>query len=102
VWFTPEGHRNSSGTLLPFKTGAFRLAAAAQVPIVPVVAAPLGSVVDTRRLLSRRGRLAISILDAVAPLPAPSDEGIPAQAAAVREAMQREFDRLAGERRKDP
>src|SRR5262249_9102870 len=26
VWFMPEGHRNTSGTLLPFKSGAFRLA----------------------------------------------------------------------------
>src|ERR1700693_2054575 len=29
VWFMPEGHRNTSGTLLPFKSGAFRLAIAA-------------------------------------------------------------------------
>ena len=100
VWFTPEGHRNSSGTLLPFKTGAFRLAAAAKVPIVPVVAAPLDSIVDTRRLLSRRGRLAVSVLDPVLPLSTPSDEGIPAQASAVREAMQREFDRLASDGKK--
>ena len=30
VWFMPEGHRNQSGTLLPFKSGAFRLAIAAR------------------------------------------------------------------------
>ena len=42
VWFMPEGHRNTGRELLPFKTGAFRLALAAQVPIVPVVAAPPG------------------------------------------------------------
>jgi 1-acyl-sn-glycerol-3-phosphate acyltransferase len=99
VWFMPEGHRNSGPELLSFKTGAFRLAAAAKVLIVPVVAAPLESIVDTRRLLSRRGRLAVSVLDPVLPLSTPSDEGIPAQASAVREAMQREFDRLASEGR---
>src|SRR6266545_2361280 len=49
VWFMPEGHRNTSGTLLPFKSGAFRLAIAAGVPILPVVAAPLLTVADPPR-----------------------------------------------------
>lgn len=31
----PEGHRNPTTTLLPFKQGAFRSAIAAQVPVVP-------------------------------------------------------------------
>ena len=97
VWFTPEGHRNASGDLLPFKTGAFRLAAAAGVPLVPVVAEPLDRVVDTTRLLAHRGRLRISVLDPVAPIPpeaAESEEAIRAQADAVRSAMQAEFARL--------
>lgn len=97
VWITPEGHRNDSGELLPFKTGAFRLAASARVPIVPVVAEPLEAVVDTKRLLAKRGRIRISVLDPIAPLEgsaAESEEAIRAQASAVREAMQREFDRL--------
>src|SRR6266852_1720219 len=41
VWFMPEGHRNTGPELLPFKTGAFRLALAAGAPIVPIVAEPL-------------------------------------------------------------
>lgn len=94
VWFTPEGHRNASGTLLPFKTGAFRLAAAARVPIVPVVAAPLDSIVDTRRLLAHRGRLRISVLDPVPPIEASTEEAIAEQAARVQAAMQAELDRL--------
>jgi 1-acyl-sn-glycerol-3-phosphate acyltransferase len=99
VWITPEGHRNDSGQLLPFKTGAFRLAASAWVPIVPVVAEPLEAVVDTRRLLARRGRLRISVLDPVAPLEgaaAESEETVRAQASRVRAAMQAEYDRLSG------
>ena len=48
VWFMPEGHRNSGARLLPFKSGAFRLAIAAGVPIVPVVAAPLVAICDMR------------------------------------------------------
>jgi 1-acyl-sn-glycerol-3-phosphate acyltransferase len=47
VFFMPEGHRSKGDDLLPFKTGAFRLAAAAGVPVVPVVGEPLGVIVDT-------------------------------------------------------
>lgn len=34
--FFPEGHRSRSGQLLPLKSGAFRIAAVNNVPIVPV------------------------------------------------------------------
>jgi len=95
VWFMPEGHRNASPELLPFKTGAFRLAADAQARIVPVVAEPLRAVVDTDRLLARRGTLRISILPAVPPPRSAEDEPeVVACAARVREAMQAELDRL--------
>jgi 1-acyl-sn-glycerol-3-phosphate acyltransferase len=93
VWFMPEGHRNAGGELLPFKTGAFRLAAAAGVPVVPVVAGPLQAIVDTRRMLTRRGRLSLRVLD-----PVPIEEGeaqIAAAAVSVREKMQAEFERLS-------
>lgn len=92
VWFMPEGHRNAGGELLPFKTGAFRLAAAAGVPVVPVVAGPLQAIVDTRRMLTRRGRLSLRVLD-----PVPIEEGeaqIASAAVSVREKMQAEFERL--------
>ena len=95
VWFMPEGHRNTERELLPFKTGAFRLAGDAQTPIVPVVAEPLGVVVDTRRLLARRGTLRIHVLPAVPPPHSAEDEQeVVACAARVREAMQAELDSL--------
>jgi 1-acyl-sn-glycerol-3-phosphate acyltransferase len=95
VWFMPEGHRNKGRELLPFKTGAFRLAADTQAPIVPVVAEPLDVVVDTRRLLARRGTLRIRVLPAVPPPRSAEDEqDVVACAARVRGAMQTELDSL--------
>ncbi|MGN8276118.1 lysophospholipid acyltransferase family protein [Pseudomonas sp. SMV71] len=38
IWVFPEGTRNLGGELLPFKKGAFQMAIAAGVPIVPVCA----------------------------------------------------------------
>lgn len=95
VWFMAEGHRNAARELLPFKKGAFRLAAAAQVPVVPAVAEPLTAIVDTKRLLVHRGALRIRFLPALPPPPDAGDEtALAAYAARVREAMQRELDDL--------
>ena len=96
VWFMPEGHRNQSGTLLPFKTGAFRLAIAAQAPVVPIGAGPLARIAVTRRQLARPGRLPVRVLEPV------DTEGmahadIARLAAMVRERMQAALDELGAE-----
>lgn len=36
IWVFPEGTRNGGGEMLPFKKGAFQMAIAAGVPIIPV------------------------------------------------------------------
>ncbi len=92
VWFMPEGHRNTGPELLPFKTGAFRLAAAAGVPVVPVVAAPLRAIVDTTRFIARPGRLPIRVLDPV--IVGEGETAIAAAAVEVRERMQRELETI--------
>jgi 1-acyl-sn-glycerol-3-phosphate acyltransferase len=93
VWFMPEGHRNPQRELLPFKSGAFRLAIAAQAPIVPIVAEPLTVIADTRRWLARKGRLRVRVLD---PVPAEGLElkDLPALVFSVRSRMQQALDEL--------
>lgn len=97
VWFMPEGHRNRGPELLPFKTGAFRLAIAAGVPVVPIVAEPLAVVADTGRRLARPGTLRITILEQIPP-DATSPRAIADLAALTRARMQEELDRLSGRR----
>lgn len=37
LWIFPEGTRNTTDEMLPFKKGAFHLALAGHLPILPVV-----------------------------------------------------------------
>jgi len=93
VWFMPEGHRNTGPELLPFKTGAFRLALAAGAPIVPIVAEPLTVVCDTNRHLARPGRLRMRVLEPVATEGLDSKD-LPSLVFAVRSQMQAALDQL--------
>ena len=93
VWFMPEGHRNTGPSLLPFKSGAFRLAKAAGVPIVPIVAEPLTVIADTRRYLARAGRLRVRVLEPVSAGEVAQQEAADL-ATAVRARMQEELDDL--------
>ena len=49
VWLFPEGTRSYGRGLLPFKTGAFRTAAKAEVPIVPICASNTHKAIDLNR-----------------------------------------------------
>ena len=97
VWFMPEGHRSQGRELLPFKSGAFRLALAAGVPIVPVVAEPLTVIADTERHFARPGTLKMTVLEPIPTDPPPS--GTLAELVALtRTSMQDELNRLRGGR----
>jgi 1-acyl-sn-glycerol-3-phosphate acyltransferase len=49
VWFFPEGTRSYGRGLLPFKTGAFRIAKATNEPIVTIAASSLHNKIKLNR-----------------------------------------------------
>ena len=93
VWVFPEGHRNGSPTLLPFKKGTFHLALAAQVPIVPIVCTQLDDVLDGHGLLVYPGRIRIRVLPAV-PTEGLGEADLDTLVATVRDRMQEAQDEL--------
>ncbi len=94
VWFMPEGHRNTGEQLLPFKSGAFRLALSAGVPILPVVAGPLETILDMRHRRARPGRLPVRVLEPE-PTVGLTARDLPDLVARVRARMQEALDGLA-------
>lgn len=62
VWMFPEGTRSYGRGLLPFKRGAFQLAAAAKVPIVPVVMSSTDGINLNRW---NNGHIIIEVMDPV-------------------------------------
>ena len=56
----PEGGRTRTGKLMPFKMGAFRMALAHGIPIVPVSIEGGGKIWPAKRLLPRTGKLTIT------------------------------------------
>jgi 1-acyl-sn-glycerol-3-phosphate acyltransferase len=93
VWFMPEGHRNTAPELLLFKSGAFRLAVAAQAPIIPIVCEPLTVIVDTKHHLARHGRLRVKVLEPV-PTEGLTVKDVPPLVFSVRASMQVTLDEL--------
>ena len=65
----PEGERSLDGQLAAFKMGAFRLAAALEVPVLPVTITGGHQVWPPHRLLPRRGRMTITYHPLVRPQP---------------------------------
>jgi 1-acyl-sn-glycerol-3-phosphate acyltransferase len=63
IWFFPEGTRSNGRGLLKFKTGAFRLALAAQKAIVPVCASEMHDKIKFNRW--NNGTVIIEVMDPV-------------------------------------
>ncbi|CAB3238601.1 unnamed protein product [Arctia plantaginis] len=65
IWVFPEGTRNKDYTkLLPFKKGAFNIAVAAQVPIIPVVFSPY-YFINREKYIFNKGHVVIQCLEPV-------------------------------------
>ncbi|NWX89104.1 PLCB acyltransferase, partial [Nothoprocta pentlandii] len=62
VWVYPEGTRNCTGDLLPFKKGAFHLAVQAQVPVIPVVYSSFTSFYNPKKKLFKSGKIKVEVL----------------------------------------
>jgi 1-acyl-sn-glycerol-3-phosphate acyltransferase len=73
VLLFPEGTRSTSGESLPWKTGAFRLAIDAQVPIVPTVIHNARFAWPAQSILPRSGTMIVEFLEPV------SSEGVSAK-----------------------
>lgn len=65
VWVFPEGQRSRGTGLGPFKKGAFHMAIAAGVPVIPVVVSSMDRVINARAKRAAGGVLQIHILPPV-------------------------------------
>ncbi|WP_373046813.1 lysophospholipid acyltransferase family protein [Vulgatibacter sp.] len=70
VLLFPEGTRSPDGNLLPFKDGAFRLAAAKGCPVIPIAITGTADTLPKHGLVIRRSAACrVHVLDAVDPAP---------------------------------
>jgi putative phosphoserine phosphatase/1-acylglycerol-3-phosphate O-acyltransferase len=65
VMIAPEGRVSPTPQLLPFKKGAFHLAAQARVPIIPMVIRNAGDVIRPHAAFVRPGTIEVAILDPI-------------------------------------
>ncbi|MGS2720748.1 1-acylglycerol-3-phosphate O-acyltransferase [Paraglaciecola aestuariivivens] len=92
VWFFPEGTRSYGRGLLPFKTGAFRIAKATNEPIVTVAASNLHNKIKLNRW--NNGTLLIDLSE---PENLQQDKSIKQNAEYFQQKMQKQLDQLEQE-----
>jgi 1-acyl-sn-glycerol-3-phosphate acyltransferase len=88
----PEGTRSSTGNLIRFYPGAFRLAVRNAVPIVPVVIDGTQEILPKRQLFIRPRPVLLRVLDPVHPESVNGDHRRLLDV--VRTRMQQELDRI--------
>jgi 1-acyl-sn-glycerol-3-phosphate acyltransferase len=95
VYVFPEGTRNKNpAKLLPFKKGAFYLAIAAQVPILPVVSSPIKPLVDSEKRKITPGIVTIEVLEPISTMGLTEDD-VDSLIEMTHSRMQNTFDRLS-------
>ena len=83
VWVAPEGHRNMSREMLPFKKGVFHLALSARFPVLPLAVSPLDAVLDASRWAVRTRTIRVRVLPPV-PVADLAADDVPTLMARVR------------------
>ncbi|MBM4361412.1 MAG: 1-acyl-sn-glycerol-3-phosphate acyltransferase, partial [Deltaproteobacteria bacterium] len=86
----PEGTRGDGGALLPFRSGAFRLARAAGIPLLPVGLAGAGTLLPRRGTPHPGGVLALVVGEPLHSLPDEDVEQLSARARSAIEALRAE------------
>lgn len=93
IWMFPEGTRSRGKGLLPFKTGAFRLALAEKKDIVPVVC----SETNKGKIKLNRWNNGCVIIEMLAPVPYSSELNARQLANNMHQFMQENFERISKE-----
>lgn len=94
VWVFPEGTRSRGKGLLPFKTGAFRTAMQANVPIVPICASNQVGTIDLNRW--NNGKIIIEFLAPIY-LEAANRDNLRSTVNEVHTLMANKIDKLSAE-----
>lgn len=92
LWFFAEGTRSYGRGLLPFKTGAFRIAQNTNTPLVPICMSETHNKIDLSRW--DNGVLIIELFDPVMP---PEDQSSREWAEQTHSMMKAEIERLTAE-----
>lgn len=87
ILFFPEGTRSPDGRLLPFKSGAFRLAAELGLPVLPVTLRGTRHILPPRSLALFPGRAELIIHPPIEAPASADPEAVTALAARAREVM---------------
>ncbi|XP_010300062.1 1-acyl-sn-glycerol-3-phosphate acyltransferase alpha [Balearica regulorum gibbericeps] len=95
VLIFPEGTRSRSGSLLPFKRGAFQLAVRAQVPVIPVVISSYRDFYNAKEKRFTPGKSIIQILPEVETLGLGPDD-VPRLTEQVRDSMLTTYQEISG------
>ena len=91
VWLFPEGTRSNGKGILPFKTGAFRTAMQADVPIIPICVSNMHQKVNLNRW--DNGKIIIEYMEPIF-LKDITKDNVRAIANTTRENMKAQFERL--------
>lgn len=98
IWIFPEGTRSTKPGMLPFKKGAFNLAVAAQIPIVPVVFKSYSDFYNPDKMSFTPGEYTVEVLPPVATAGLTAD-GVPGLTERVRQSMLEKYNCLSASER---